>query len=108
MNWYLQSGKQRGLSSYATSNAANTEQRYSEMMAILHKYKIDPILFDLSPPQMGHLRLFRTFCPELAAPYVQNMPMLGHPRYYNMPQELGWSDKKFTFSDLVKDPQPYP
>ncbi len=108
MNWYLGQGEKRSISSYPNSPIHTTEKRYAEMLNIIDKYHIDPIIFDLSPPQMKHLRLFRTFCPELAAPYVQNMPMLAHPRYYDMPQELGWADKKFTFDDLVKDPQPYP
>ncbi len=108
MDWYLKQGKRVGVSTLPNSSASSIGDRYSAMMKIIKKHDIDPIVIDLSPPQMKQMKLFKSFCPELTPPYVQNMPMLANPRYYEVPKKMGWRKKLLTYHDLVKDPQPYP
>src|SRR5262249_14306074 len=85
MRWYLEDGREVALSSLPTSDLTTTEQRYGAMLDVLRRHEIDPIIFDFTPPQMSSLRLFRTYSPQLAPPYLQRLPLLGHPRYYEMP-----------------------
>ncbi len=108
MRWYVKDGPEVAMSSQPTSDATTTEQRYGAMMGILQRHEIDPIIFDFTPPQMSSLRLFKTYSSQLAPPYLQRVPLLGHRRYYEIPEKLGWADRRLRFEDLTTDPQPYP
>jgi ribosomal protein S12 methylthiotransferase accessory factor len=50
----------------------------------------------------------KAFIPELAPPFPPSTPLLGHPRYYELPRTLGLTDRRLTFADLNTDPLPYP
>lgn len=108
MRWYLEQGAKVALSQLPTQPDGSLPARYAAMNALLDRHQIDPIVVDMSPRQMPQMRLCKVVCTDLAPPYVQNMPMLGSRRYYELPQKLGWSPRRLTFADLHLDPQPYP
>lgn len=108
LDWYLKNGKNVNLSDLPTHFDNSIETRTNKLMGILNKNNIDPIMIDLSPPQMKQMRLYKAFSPQLTPPYVQNMPMLANPRYYDVPKKMGWSKDRLTYKDLIKAPQPYP
>ncbi len=108
MNWYLTEGETVPLSSLPRHQDNSLEARYASMLALLRKHEIDPVVVDLSPSQMPQMRLVKVVCPDLAPPYVQNMPMLGSQRYFEVPRKLGWPNPPSRLADLNLDPQPYP
>jgi ribosomal protein S12 methylthiotransferase accessory factor len=108
MDWYLNEGPKVGLSTLARHEDNSLEARYASMLKLLGKHKIDPVVVDLSPKQMPQMRLVKVVCGDLTPPYVQNMPMLGSRRYFEVPRKLGWSNPPQTLHDLNLDPQPYP
>lgn len=108
MRWYLEDGPEAPLATLPRSEEQSIEARYDAMLRLLEKHRLDPIVLDLSPQQMPQMKLVKVFCPELTPPYVQNMPLLGCRRYYELPEKMGWRDRVLTFADLNPDPQPYP
>ena len=108
MDWYLNEGDRVPLSSLTRHEDNSLEARYASMLKLLRKHNIDPIVIGLSPQQMPQMRLVKVVCPELTPPYVQNMPMLGSRRYFEVPEKLGWRNRPTRLTDLNLDPQPYP
>lgn len=108
MDWYLRNGEGVPLSELSVGDTRSSAEQFAQLQDILGRHDIDPVIFDFTPPQMTTLRLTKALIPELAAPYLQRLPLLGHPRYYELPQRLGWSDRRLRFEDLTADPQPYP
>jgi ribosomal protein S12 methylthiotransferase accessory factor len=108
MSWYIRDGEHIPLSSLPDPNFSSDRDRWNYLLDVLKKHDIDPIIFDFTPPQMKHIRLMKTYIPELTPPYLPSLPYLGHSRYYELPQRLGYTDHRLTFKDLNKDPLPYP
>ncbi len=108
MDHYMNDGKMLGLSSLATDDSKTTEDRFLNLCKVLRHHKIDPIVFDFTPPQLKNIRLMKTYIPELALPYLHSKPLLGHPRFYEMPRKLGYTSKPLEYKDLLTDPMPYP
>jgi ribosomal protein S12 methylthiotransferase accessory factor len=108
MRWYTESGRSVPLSSLPTLEDQSLDARWERLSGILRRHAIDPIVFDLTPPQMTHARLMKAFIPELVPPFPASTPLLGHPRYYELPRALGRSDHRLEFDELNADPLPYP
>lgn len=84
------------------------KEKLEVLQAALASRGIDPIVFDLTPQQFRQLSLIKVFIPELTQPFIQHTPYFGHPRFYDLPAELGYSERTLTYDDLSKDPTPYP
>ncbi|MFO0578095.1 MAG: YcaO-like family protein [Polyangia bacterium] len=108
LKWYVEPERRMKLSALPECDLRSTDERWDALMQILERHRIDPIVFDFTPPQMGHIRLMKTYIPELAPPFTPSIPLLGHPRYYELPQKLGFAHHRLTYSELNKDPMPYP
>lgn len=108
MEWYVNGERRIPLSSLPSIDFQSPDERWDYLIEVLKRHQIDPIIFDFTPPQMNHIKLMKTYIPELAPPYMPSLPLLGHPRYYEVPQKLGYADHRLTFSELNTDPLPYP
>jgi ribosomal protein S12 methylthiotransferase accessory factor len=109
LGWYMNEGKSVSIDTFPRQTDGSLAARYTSMLSLLHKYRIDPIVIDLSPPQMTQMRLVKILIPDLAPPYVQNLPMLGSERYYEGPRSIGTADRRLDYAELfTADPQPYP
>ena len=108
LEWYLSENPVVKLSHSNRKPYRTTNDRYNRILEILTRHAVDPIVFDLTPSHMGQLKLIKVYSPTLTPPYVQSLPLLGNKRYYELPQQLGWSENLLTYSDLTVDPQPYP
>ena len=82
--------------------------KLDRLLEILAREKIEPIVFDLTPPQWRELKLVKVFIPQLCAPFLPSQPLLGHPRFRIARRLVGISDEDLSFAQLVKDPLPYP
>lgn len=108
MQWYLHDGRKVPLSSLPSVRFRSGKERWNHLISILQKHQIDPVIFDFTPTQMKYVKLMKTYIPELTPPFLPSLPLLGHPRYYEVPYKMGWSDRRLTFADLTHDPMPYP
>jgi ribosomal protein S12 methylthiotransferase accessory factor len=108
LDWYLNGNKTVRIDELPRASEGTLETRYAMMEAMLKKHHLDPIVIDLSPSQMPQMKLFKVMIPELSPPYVQNLPMLGSERYYEVPRKLGLADHRLSYSEVFTEPQPYP
>lgn len=108
LDWYLNSGNSIHIDKLPRETDGRLSTRYSMMQTLLKKHKLDPIVIDLSPSQMPQMRLVKVIIPELTPPYVQNLPMLGSDRYCEVPRRIGLTDRRLTYAEIFKEPQPYP
>jgi ribosomal protein S12 methylthiotransferase accessory factor len=107
MDWYLHGPGRVALSSLP-SDRCTEDEAYERLLDVLRQHSIDPVVFDFSPPQLRQVRLMKAYVTELAPPYLHSKPLLGHPRYYELPKRLGFSPGQLEFADLLTDPMPYP
>ena len=87
---------------------ASPKEKLPKLLDLLRKLNLDVILFDLTPPEWGSLRLTKVFMPQLMSPFLPSRPIYGHPRLRNARQTLGISDKPLSYSEITPDPLPYP
>jgi len=107
LKWYLE-GEEIPLDSIKSNDIKNPEERYKFILKVMERYKIDPIFFDFTPKFFKKIKLIKICIPELALPHLPSYPYFGHPRYYEIPKKLGYTNKRLTFKDLMKEPLPYP
>jgi ribosomal protein S12 methylthiotransferase accessory factor len=75
--------------------------------ASLGRRELNPIVLDLGgacPPGMA---ITKVYVPGLTHACPPRNPTLGHPRFYEIPRQLGFSDRRLTFEDLNPDPIPF-
>ena len=88
--------------------SAAVSDKLDRLLQILARNRIEAILFDLTPPQWRELKLVKVFIPQLCAPFLPSQPLLGHPRFRIARRLAGVSDEDLSYTQLVKDPLPYP
>lgn len=108
MDNYRFGGKRVPLSRLATDSSAGTDERFDRLVEVLKQHRIDPIVFDFTPPQLKKVRLMKAYITELAPPYIHSKPLFGHRRYYEVPRQLGYTPRPLEFDELLTDPMPYP
>ncbi len=108
LKWYLEGKDEIYLKSIPSANFKDSKEKCDFILKVMKNYGIDPIFFDFTPSFFQKIKLVKVFIPELTLPFLPLYPYLGHPRFYEIPQRLGITDKKLTFGDLIKYPLPYP
>ena len=53
------------------------------------------------------MAITKVYVPGLTHACPPRNPMLGHPRFTELPYRLGVSDRPLTFEDLHTDPAPF-
>jgi len=107
LDWYINTKRHVPLSSLPSAGSS-LDERWRRLGGLLNRTGIDPIVFDFTPPQMKHVKLTKVYIPELTPPCPPSDPLLAHRRYYELPRQLGLTDRDLTLSDLNTDPMPYP
>ena len=112
LEWYFSNDQERGLSECPTlpSREMRGAGRLARLSEILRQHDIDPILFDMTPRGFHHVKLMKTFIPELTQPFLQSKPIFGHPRFRAAREHAADSGfaperREVPFTD---DPLPYP
>ncbi|HYO15211.1 MAG TPA: YcaO-like family protein [Thermoanaerobaculia bacterium] len=108
MDTYRYGGPRVPLSSLATDSSTETDARFERLLEVLKRHRIDPIVFDFTPPQLKKVRLMKVYSTELSPPYLHSKPLFGHRRYYEVPHQLGFASRPLEFDELLTDPMPYP
>lgn len=86
------------------ADAAEAEAR---LLAWLGRAGLRPVVLDFDdvcPPGMA---ITKVFVPGLTHACPPGNPMLGHPRFSELPHRLGLADRRLTFADLNPDPIPF-
>jgi ribosomal protein S12 methylthiotransferase accessory factor len=107
LDWYLHGGGDVALSDLPAMPGTASD-KYHHIREVLRRHDLDPIVFDCTPAAMRHVALLKVFMPELTQPFIQSLPIFGHPRFASAAQLLGKSTQPTSFADLVTDPLPYP
>ncbi|MDY7095517.1 MAG: YcaO-like family protein, partial [Acidobacteriota bacterium] len=103
MGKYMKGETKIPLSSLPSDPDSTDVQRFDALVEVLKEHKIDPIVFDFTPPQMKRVKLMKVYITELAPPYLHSKPLLGSERFYEMPKKLGFRSDRLKFDDLRTD-----
>jgi len=87
---------------------ADENAEYDGIVDWLRTSGLNPIVIDMDGACWPGVSVVRTIIPELTPACVAAHAYLGHPRYYELPFELGAADHKLTFEELNPDPIPFP
>ncbi len=90
-----------------TAETDDEESAYEEMLSWLDRSGFRPVTFDFSgacPPGMS---ITKIYIPEMTHACPPRNPMLGHPRFRQLPLALGLADRLLSFVDLNTDPIPF-
>lgn len=79
---------------------------FQEMLDWLRLKKFNPVVFDFGDACPPGMAIAKVYVPELTQACPPRNPMLGHPRFYHLPFDLGLSDR-LLYEDLNSDPIPF-
>lgn len=108
LDWYRFDGDDVSLSTLPEAGELSPEDKLDRLLGILADRGIDPICFELTAEAERRLSLLKVFIPELTQPFVQSIPLFGHPRFAEAPRMLGLRDHPMPYELLLSDPLPYP
>jgi len=83
------------------------EKEYKAMTGWLESAGIRVVVFDFAGASGSGLAVTKVFLPQLTQACPPGNPMLGHPRFAEVPQRLGLASRRLEFRDLNPDPIPF-
>ena len=89
------------------SVAADEATIYELVEGWLRRREFNPILIDFSDACPPGMSITKVYVPELSHACPPRNPMLGHPRFYEIPSSIGIADRRLSFGDLSTDPIPF-
>jgi len=108
LEWYTSSAVTVPWASLPDLTAIGKEDEYDVTLRYARSVGLKPIVFDFSDTCWPGATLVRVIVPQLTMACVPAYPYLGHPRYYEVPQKLGFADRRLSFRDMNVDPLPFP
>jgi ribosomal protein S12 methylthiotransferase accessory factor len=106
ISWYTEGREVVQWEDVPTASYANVADEYHAALAWLRQAGINPIVLNLSGACWPGACVVRVFVPQLTQAGVPSHPYLGHRRFYDIPRQLGITDRRLRFSDLTADPLP--
>jgi ribosomal protein S12 methylthiotransferase accessory factor len=85
----------------------NEPLAFQEMLDWLRLSRFNPIVFDFGDACPPGMAITKVYIPELTQACPPRNPMLGHPRFYQLPFELGLTNRRLSYDDLNSDPIPF-
>jgi ribosomal protein S12 methylthiotransferase accessory factor len=107
LSWYF-SGPDIGWDDVPSVNFADEDAEYDWVIEWLKANSLNPIVINMNNDCWPDVSVMRIIVPELTPACVAAHAYLGHPRYYELPRQLGVSDHRLTFGELNPDPIPFP
>jgi ribosomal protein S12 methylthiotransferase accessory factor len=107
LSWYT-SGPEMEWDDVPSMNFADEDAEYAWVVEWLRTSGLNPIVIDMNNDCWPGASVVRTIVPELTPACVAAHAYLGHPRYYQLPLQLGASDHRLAFAELNPDPIPFP
>jgi ribosomal protein S12 methylthiotransferase accessory factor len=106
LKWFMSALQTHPWSSLQDLEAGN-EQAYDQLLAWAERQGFRPVVFDFGAACPGDSSITKIYIPELTHACPPRNPMLGHPRFRELPRRLGASDTNLSFPDLTTDPIPF-
>lgn len=108
LNNYAFAGGSIAWSDVATIETDDVDAEFEVVTALLKQRGIQPVIFDFSSACGPGLSVTKVYMPQFTAAHIPSHPFFGHPRYYEMPRQLGLTDQRLTYADLLREPLPFP
>lgn len=80
---------------------------YQTMLNWLRDKGFRPLVFDFGAACSPGMSIIKIYVPELTHACPPRNPMLGHPRFRQLPPMLGLTDHELAFEELKSDPIPF-
>ncbi|WP_117209885.1 YcaO-like family protein [Allorhizocola rhizosphaerae] len=106
VQWFTAGTERVGWADIPTLSGSD-EKVYETMLSWLRQRGFHPIVFEFGDACPSGMSLTKVFVPELTQACPPRNPMLGHPRFLEMPQTLGLERRRLSFADLKTDPIPF-
>ena len=107
LDWYM-AGDVVAWDDVPSLSFASLDEEFVAVLEWLKRDLLDPVIVDLDSSCWPGAVVLKVIVPELTTAWVPAEPFLGHPRYYDLPQELGLLDRALTNEDFNKLPLPFP
>lgn len=108
LSWYLSGAEVLSWSDTPTVVCRDEDEEYEMMIDLMGKCGINPIVIDLSGSSWSGTHLIKVFVPQLTQAHVPSHPYFGHRRYYEIKTDMGIDSKRMSFSEVNKEPLPFP
>ena len=105
--WFTGGTRTRPWSEVPTLAPLGEPAVYELMLDWLRRKRIRPIVLDFSDACPPGMSITKIYLPQLTHACPPRYPMLGHPRFYELPHALGLADRPLTFADLNGYPIPF-
>jgi ribosomal protein S12 methylthiotransferase accessory factor len=106
ISWYTEDQQVMPWAMVPTSLFTDVAEEYDAAIEWLRQTVLRPIVLDVSGACWPGASVVKVFVPQLTQASVPSHPYLGHPRYYEVPRQLGMTDRRLNFADLNPDPVP--
>jgi ribosomal protein S12 methylthiotransferase accessory factor len=108
LSWYLSDGGVVPWDDVPGLSFNDVVEEYQAALSWSHAAGLTPIVMDFDSACWPGVFVTRVLVPQLTMACVPAHPYLGHPRYYELPRQLGFADRMLEFQDLNTDPIPFP
>jgi ribosomal protein S12 methylthiotransferase accessory factor len=106
--WYTSGSDKVAWEAVPSMPELDEDEQYSSVMELLRAAGIRPILLEFPASGSSDMWVTKVYMPQLTQAHIPSHPCLGHPRYYEVPQRIGLSDRRLGFEDINPDPLPFP
>jgi ribosomal protein S12 methylthiotransferase accessory factor len=107
LDWYS-SGDQIAWEDVPSFDFDGIDAEWEFMLDWLRRMSYRPVVVDFDGAAWPGVSAVKVIIPELTPAWVPADPYLGHPRYYELPPRLGWTERPLRFDELNRLPIPFP
>ncbi|QOZ70140.1 YcaO-like family protein [Bradyrhizobium arachidis] len=108
LSWYADGPARVAWDQVPSISGSDLNGEYDAVRELLLQRNIDPILFDFSDSCWPDAHLIKVFMPQLTHAHLPSHGYFGHPRYYDVPMQLGLKHGRLTYDELNRLPLPFP
>jgi ribosomal protein S12 methylthiotransferase accessory factor len=105
--WFTASDQHVLWEDLPTSGTATEAAVYGRMRHWLRERGLRAVVLDFDDVCPSGMAITKVFVPGLTHACPPRNPMLGHPRFTELPHQLGLSDRRLVFEDLHTYPAPF-
>jgi ribosomal protein S12 methylthiotransferase accessory factor len=105
--WFTNSAETVAWEDLSQGPAYDAGDELDWAVAWLRQTPLRPIVFDFGGACWPGVSITKVFVPQLSQACPPHNPMLGHPRFYELPHQLGLAPRQLRFDDLCADPVPF-
>lgn len=108
LSWYISDGGVVPWDNVPSLSFNDEAEEYDAALNWLRATGLKPIVLEFNSACWSGVFVTKVLIPQLTMACVPAHPYLGHPRYYELPKRLGFTDRTLKFQELNTDPIPFP